>query len=172
MILLVNGGVFLFVAAMTWTTTGLISAGTVHAFRTVAAVLAAIGLVLLVIGATVQRQSLRSELDASRMSGDWGPALHDATGGVRIDVEVVPNAKSPGFPVGFNPWRNRVQARVAAPPEEGQANDELCILVAAFFHVPRSDVEVLHGATARQKQLLVRGIDGAAARRRIEEAKA
>jgi uncharacterized protein len=101
---------------------------------------------------------------------DWSPALHDAPDGVRVDVEVVPNAQSPGFPIGYNPWRKRLQARVGAAPEQGKANDELRGLVARFFGVSDAKVEVTHGATSRQKQLLVRSVAADAARRRIQEA--
>jgi uncharacterized protein len=103
------------------------------------------------------------------MPDDWTRAVHEAGQGTRLDVEVVPNAQSPGFPIGYNPWRNRLQARVGAPPEQGKANDELRELVAAFFDVPNASVEVTQGATGRQKQLLVRTLAADAARKRIQE---
>ena len=44
-----------------------------------------------------------------------------------------------------------LKVRVAAPPEGGQANDELCAFLARHHGVPRSSVEVISGHTATRK---------------------
>ena len=48
---------------------------------------------------------------------------------------------------------------VRAPADKGRANDELCRTIAAALGLARRDVEVLRGATARDKVLLIRGVD-------------
>lgn len=88
----------------------------------------------------------------------FAAAVKSARGGVALDVEVVPGASRSGFPVGFNEWRKRLEARVTAPPENGEANQELVALVAAYFGLPASAVQVTAGHTARRKTLLVRGL--------------
>ena len=44
-----------------------------------------------------------------------------------------------------------LKIRVAAPPDKGQANDELCDFLARHYGVPRSAVEVISGQTATRK---------------------
>lgn len=85
-------------------------------------------------------------------------AVKRAKEGVALDVEVVPGASKSEFPAGFNAWRKRLEARVAAPPEKGEANAELAAIVAAYFALPARAVEVTAGHTARRKTLLVRGL--------------
>ena len=58
----------------------------------------------------------------------------------------------------------RLRIRVAAPPVEGAANEELVRFLARRLGVPRSAAEVTAGATGRKKTVLIRGIAAAAAR--------
>lgn len=101
---------------------------------------------------------------------DPSPAVKPAARGVALDVEVVPGASDSRFPAGFNPWRNRLEARVRAPPEKGQANQELASLVAHFFRVPASAAEVTSGHTSRRKTVTVTGITRDEALARLREA--
>lgn len=183
MVLLVNGGIFLFVAMNAFLLAQVLNADaercdaeasepetcdqtrdTATTAQRVAPIIAAGGILLLVLGAVLGRAKSaealgpRLPVDAQRMSEDWTKALHESPDGFTVDIEVVPNASSPGFPVGFNPWRKRIQARVAAPPEDGRANDELVILVAAALHVPRDRVTLIDGHTSRRKRVAVRGL--------------
>lgn len=52
-----------------------------------------------------------------------------------------------------------LQAKVAAPPVDGKANQALCRLVAKRAGVAPSRVSVIRGEKSRQKVLLVEGID-------------
>lgn len=58
-----------------------------------------------------------------------------------------------------------VKLRLAAPPVDGAANDELVRFVAERLGVARSAVRVAAGATSRRKALEVDGMDGERARR-------
>ena len=100
---------------------------------------------------------------------DWRAAVKPAQGGVALDVEVVPGARESRFPAGFNEWRGRIEAKVRAPPEDGQANAELARLVADALGVPPASVRVTSGATSRRKTLLVTGLAKAEAERRLAE---
>ena len=55
-----------------------------------------------------------------------------------------------------------LRVRLAAPPVDGKANAALIAWAAAALGVPRSQVELLHGASGRQKVLGVRFDDAAA----------
>ncbi len=55
-----------------------------------------------------------------------------------------------------------LRGRLAAPPVDGKANAALIAWAAAALGVPRSQVELLHGASGRQKVLGVRFDDAAA----------
>ena len=50
---------------------------------------------------------------------------------------------------------NALKIRLAAPPVDGAANEELIRLLAKLFDVPRAGVEILSGATAKQKLLRI-----------------
>lgn len=57
--------------------------------------------------------------------------------------------------------------RLAAAPVDGQANEGLVRFLAALFDVPRSAVQITHGAAAREKRLLIQGLDAEAVLRRL-----
>ena len=58
----------------------------------------------------------------------------------------------------------RLRIRLAAPPVDGAANDELVRFLATALGVRRSAVAVAAGAAGRRKTVLVRGVTDAAAR--------
>ena len=97
-------------------------------------------------------------------------AIKPARDGVSLDVEVVPGSRESRFPAGFNAWRARIEAKVRAPPEDGQANAELCALVADALGVPVSAVRVSAGRASRRKTLLVSGLGVDEAARRLRAA--
>ena len=55
-----------------------------------------------------------------------------------------------------------LRVRLAAPPVDGKANAALIAWAAAALGVPRAQVELLHGASGRQKLLGVPVVDEAA----------
>jgi uncharacterized protein (TIGR00251 family) len=80
--------------------------------------------------------------------------------GVVLAVRVIPRAGRSGL---AGTRDDAVLVRVAAAPVEGAANDELVVVLAAAFGVPRRDVAVVSGERSRHKRVRVRGIDAAAA---------
>jgi len=49
----------------------------------------------------------------------------------------------------------RLKVRVAAPPERGEANDELVLFLARALGLPRAAVRVARGRSSRDKLLEV-----------------
>ena len=72
---------------------------------------------------------------------------------LRISVKVVPkSARNEIVEVQADgTWR----IKVAAAPEKGRANAELCDFLARQFGVARSQVEVVAGHTSQRKQVVI-----------------
>jgi uncharacterized protein (TIGR00251 family) len=51
-----------------------------------------------------------------------------------------------------------LKIRLAAPPRDGAANDELRRFLAERFHLPLADVQVLSGQRSRHKRVLLKGL--------------
>jgi uncharacterized protein (TIGR00251 family) len=75
-------------------------------------------------------------------------------GKLNFQVRVVPRA-SRSEVIGEHDGVLRV--RIAAPPVDGAANDELVRLLARTFGVPRSAIEIAGGATSKLKMISVAG---------------
>ena len=48
-----------------------------------------------------------------------------------------------------------LKVKLAAPPVDGAANTELIKLLAKHFGVPRSDVQIVGGATSKNKRIKI-----------------
>lgn len=82
----------------------------------------------------------------------------EAEGAVTFDVRVVPRA-SQNAVAGEHEGALRV--RVAAPPVDGAANEELVRTLAKALNVPRRAVEIVGGLASKSKRVRVRGADAA-----------
>jgi uncharacterized protein (TIGR00251 family) len=51
-----------------------------------------------------------------------------------------------------------LKIRLAAPPVDGEANEELARLLAKLFDVPRRQIEIVSGRTSKNKLVRVSGI--------------
>jgi uncharacterized protein (TIGR00251 family) len=69
-------------------------------------------------------------------------------------VRVVPRASRSSI-IGEHDGALRV--RLAAPPVDGAANEELMRVLARAFDVPTRDVEIASGHTSKLKQVRIRG---------------
>ena len=87
-------------------------------------------------------------------------ALHEASDGVLIDVDVRPGADATRI-TGYNEWRRSVTVDVAAPPERGAANREL---EALFTRLGGAGcvARVVRGHSSRRKTVLVEGVERSA----------
>jgi uncharacterized protein (TIGR00251 family) len=73
---------------------------------------------------------------------------------MRISVKVIP--KSSRTEIVEIQADGTVRIKVAAVPEKGKANAELCAFLAREFGVGRSKVEVVAGHTSARKIVMVR----------------
>lgn len=85
----------------------------------------------------------------------------------RVQLRVVPRAKR-SVVVGRHGdgWK----VRIAAPPEDGRANAAVVALLAASTGVPTSGIEIVAGMTARDKIVVLSGIDAGEVDRRLDAA--
>ncbi|GIW79929.1 MAG: hypothetical protein KatS3mg105_1736 [Gemmatales bacterium] len=56
---------------------------------------------------------------------------------------------------------------VTAPPEQGRANRAVIELLCALLDLKRSQIELLSGATSRDKKFLLRGVTAEALRAKL-----
>ena len=84
--------------------------------------------------------------------------LSEADGAVLVRVRLQPRASSNRIP---GEREGMLLVRVTAPPVEGRANEALCRLIAKAAGVAPSRVEVVSGASAREKVVRVAGVAAA-----------
>ena len=71
-----------------------------------------------------------------------------------LRIKVIPRAKKTGMAGVLDDGSLKV--KVAAVPEDGRANKELCDFLARHYGVGRNQVEVISGATSTRKLVRVR----------------
>ena len=76
------------------------------------------------------------------------------SGAIVLELHVQPGAKRTEA-AGVH--GDRVKIRLAAPPVDGAANDELVRFLADAFGVPKRHVTIVSGATSRQKRVRIEG---------------
>jgi len=76
-------------------------------------------------------------------------------GGVTFAVRVQPRASKSAVAGEFD---GVLKIRLAAPPVEGEANEELIRLLAKLFAAPRQRIAILSGQASRNKVVSVSGI--------------
>jgi hypothetical protein len=81
--------------------------------------------------------------------------------GCVIRIHAQPGAKCTGWGGRHG---NALKLRVAAPPIEGRANAACIEFLAEAFGCPRAQIELLAGASSREKRFLVHGMDAARAK--------
>lgn len=70
-----------------------------------------------------------------------------------LSIKVKPNAKRSLFePAEDGLWK----AELKAAPVDGKANKELIALVAKYFKVAKSKVDIKHGASGKLKRVIVK----------------
>ena len=81
--------------------------------------------------------------------------------GAELDVRVIPRAKT----TTIDGERDQaILVRLAAPPVDGAANDELIRYFAGLCGLPRRAVRILSGERGRKKRLAIDGITADALR--------
>ena len=75
--------------------------------------------------------------------------------GTLLNIHVSPGAKSTSVEGLYG--EGAIKLKVAAPPIGGKANAEVERFLSKLLGVPRSDVNIIRGASSRDKTVLVRG---------------
>jgi len=86
--------------------------------------------------------------------------------GLVLPVRAQPRARKPGI---LGEQAGALKVAVTAPPEDGRANLALVEALAECLALRRSQVELLAGATARDKRFLIRGVTKTALEQRLAE---
>jgi uncharacterized protein len=74
--------------------------------------------------------------------------------GTLLNLHVSPGAKSTSVEGLYG--EGAIKLKVAAPPVGGKANAEVERFLSKLLGVPRSDVNIIRGASSRDKTVLVR----------------
>lgn len=80
--------------------------------------------------------------------------VQDTKDGAILTVHVQPKASTTEY-VGIH--GDALKIRVAAPPVDGAANDELIRFLARQLSIPPTSVRIQSGASGRHKRVLVEG---------------
>jgi len=91
--------------------------------------------------------------------------LEPVEGGIRLRLHIQPRAATSSL-AGLH--GDRLRVRLAAPPVDGAANEELVRFLARLLDVPLRAVEISAGHGSRQKTVVVGGVEAGAAARALE----
>ncbi|MDR2635137.1 MAG: DUF167 domain-containing protein [Clostridiales bacterium] len=72
-----------------------------------------------------------------------------------FQVKVIPNAGR----TTLEKTDAGYKARLTAPPVDGKANEALIELLSKEFGVPKRNIEIIKGATSRNKTVEIRGAE-------------
>jgi uncharacterized protein (TIGR00251 family) len=84
--------------------------------------------------------------------------------GLILPVRAQPGARKTGV---LGEQGGALKVAVTAPPEDGRANKALVEALRELLELKRSEVELLSGATSREKRFLIRGLARADLERRL-----
>jgi uncharacterized protein YggU (UPF0235/DUF167 family) len=88
-----------------------------------------------------------------------------AAGGAQLQLKVRPGGRADRL---IGPHGGALKLEVRAAPERGRANDAVERLLAGLLGVTRSQVEVVAGASARDKVVRLAGVSAVELARRLE----
>ena len=91
-------------------------------------------------------------------------ALEPGGEGTLVRVKVVPGSSRD---VMAGMLGDRIKVRVAAPPEQGRANEAVIRLLAETIGVPKGGVRLISGASRPMKTFLIEGMDPASVAKRL-----
>jgi hypothetical protein len=83
-------------------------------------------------------------------------SIEQRSDGLCVKVRAAPGARQDRI-VGV--YGDAVKISVTAPPEGGRANERLCAVLARALDLPRRSVQVVGGATSRDKRVLITSLD-------------
>ena len=91
-------------------------------------------------------------------------AVIDHPDGCVLPVRAQPGARKAGV---LGEQAGALKVAVTSPPEDGRANKALVEILRKVLHLKRSQVDLLSGATSRDKRFLIRGVNAKDIRARL-----
>ena len=91
--------------------------------------------------------------------------LHDGKVGSALAVRVTPRASHNEIVEVMSD--GTVKIHIAAPPVDGEANEQLLVFLAEILNVPKSRIEIVAGAVGRDKLISVLDMDTETVHKRI-----
>lgn len=86
------------------------------------------------------------------------PWLVDTPAGAVLNLRIVPRAAKNAIQGEHG---DALKIRLCAPPVDGAANSALVEFLSDAFSLPRARVQLLSGATSRNKRVLLAGVPAA-----------
>lgn len=77
---------------------------------------------------------------------------------VHIQLWVQPKASKTEV---VGPYKDAIKIRVASPPVEGKANEEVIRFLSKQLKVPKSQIQIIKGLSSRNKLVEIVGVDPA-----------
>lgn len=74
--------------------------------------------------------------------------------GVILDLEISAGAKETAIQ-GYNPWRKRIEVRIAQRAQKGKANAELILFFSSLFNIHSKNIEIVSGVTSSKKSIMI-----------------
>lgn len=87
------------------------------------------------------------------LQGHW--IQQNRPGELLLRLQIQPKASRTEIQ-GLHGEPARLRVRVAAPPVDGAANEELVRFLSKQLRLPQSQIEILRGATSKMKDVLLR----------------
>ena len=93
-------------------------------------------------------------------------AITDHAEGLILPVRAQPGARKAGV---LGEQGGALKVAVTAPPADGRANKALVEALRDLLNRKRSEVELLSGATSREKRFLIRGLSREELQQRLRD---
>ena len=94
--------------------------------------------------------------------------LTDTPAGAVLNLRIVPRAHKNAIQGELG---DALKIRLCAPPVDGAANAALVEFLSDAFSIPRARVQLLSGATSRNKRVLLSGLTASAIQTQIQTGK-
>ena len=91
--------------------------------------------------------------------------MHDGKVGSALAVRVTPRASRNQIVEVLGD--GTIKVHIAAPPVDGEANEELIKILASVLNIPKSRLEIVAGQTGRDKLISVLDMDAETLHNRI-----
>lgn len=84
-------------------------------------------------------------------------AVQSGSGHTTVRFHITPGSSKTGFG-GYDPWRRCIKVSIKSQPRKGEANAELVSILAEWFGVDESKVDILSGKKDRSKSVSIQGL--------------